>query len=271
MPTPAHILVIEDNAPNLELMTYLLRAFGYSVSTAEDGDEGLKATRGKAPDLVICDVHLPTVSGYEVARRMKEDPTTKEIAIVAVTALAMVGDRDKVLAAGFDGYVAKPITPELFVSQVERFLGAEQLSKAGPALHSTSSSGFEHSSVSYRATILAVDDVVVNIALIKSILEPCGYRIIGAASVEEAILACQQYDPDLIISDLHLADGSGYDLLKWLRDGSHSKFKPLLFLSATASAQDRQRALESGALKLLERPIEPEVLLAEIASALSSR
>jgi two-component system, cell cycle response regulator len=264
-----HILVIEDNAANLELMAYLLRAFGYTVSTAEDGQEGLEATRGTSPDLVICDVHLPTLSGYEVARRMKEDPTMKGIPLVAVTALAMVGDRNKVLAAGFDGYVAKPIAPDLFVNQVERFLSPDQISKADPALHSISSSMSDHLSVSCTATILAVDDVVVNISLMQSILEPFGYRVIVASSVNEAILACQRHDPDLIIADIHLKDGSGYDLLQWVRDESGHRARPFLLLSATAGVDDRERAVESGALKLLARPIEPEVLLAEIASALS--
>lgn len=265
----AQILVIEDNEANLELMAYLLRAFGYTVSTAEDGQEGLEITRSMSPDLVICDVHLPTVNGYEVARRMKEDGATKGIPLIAVTAMAMVGDRDKVLAAGFDGYIAKPITPDLFVNQVERFLSPGQISTADPALHSTSSPVSDHLSASSGATILAVDDVVVNISLMRSILEPFGYKVIVAGSVKEAILACERHDPDLIIADIHLKDGTGYDLLKWVRDASGGRPKPFLFLSATAGSDERQRALDSGALKLLERPIEPEVLLAEIASALS--
>ena len=265
----AHILVIEDNTPNLELMTYLLRAFGYTVSTAEDGQEGLDITHSMPPDLVICDVHLPTISAYEVARQMKEDVATKGIPLVAVTALAMVGDRDKVLEAGFDGYIAKPIAPELFVEQVERFLSPERRSTADPAPHSISSSPRDKSSVSCQATILAVDDVAVNISLMRSILEPFGYRVIIAGSVKEAILACERHDPDLIIADIHLKDGTGYDLLKWVTNANGSRPKPFLFLSASAGADEHQRALEAGALKLLERPIEPEVLLAEIASALS--
>jgi CheY-like chemotaxis protein len=103
----------------------------------------------------------------------------------------------------------------------------------------------------------------------RSIVEPFGYQVIVAASVEEAILAYQQHDPDLIISDIHLKNGSGYDLLKWLQDESGSRPRPFLFLSATAGPEDRQHARESGALKLLLRPIEPEILLAEIAAALS--
>src|SRR5262245_9928300 len=101
----ARVLIIEDNAGNLELMTYLLSAFGHTIIGAEDGDAGLKAARQDPPDLIICDVQLPGMDGYEVARWLKSDSQLRTIPLVAVTALAMVGDRDRVLAAGFDGYL----------------------------------------------------------------------------------------------------------------------------------------------------------------------
>lgn len=120
---PACILVIEDNVANLDLMTYLLRAFGHTLVTAQDGEEGLQvACREEALDLILCDVQLPHMDGYEVARWLKSHARLRTIPLVAVTALAMVGDRAKMLAAGFDGYIAKPITPETFVSEVEAFL-----------------------------------------------------------------------------------------------------------------------------------------------------
>jgi two-component system cell cycle response regulator len=118
---PLKILIIEDNPANLELMTYLLRSFGHSVVSAREGAEGLELARRELVDIIICDVHLPNVDGYEVAQRLKQHPVLCRIPLVAVTAMAMVGDRDKVLAAGFDGYIDKPINPQLFVSQVEAF------------------------------------------------------------------------------------------------------------------------------------------------------
>lgn len=131
----AHILVIEDNATNLELMVYLLRKFAYEVSTAADGDAGLEAVRVKSPDLIICDVQLPTITGYDVAQQVKQDPAVRDIPLIAVTALAMVGDRDRVLSAGFDGYITKPITPELFVEQIGSFLRSDLRSHAVPHVH----------------------------------------------------------------------------------------------------------------------------------------
>ena len=122
----ARILIIEDNPTNLDLMTYLLSAFGYTTFIARDGEEGLEVARQEVPDLIICDVHLPTLDGYEVARWLKSHPQLHRIPLVAVTALAMVGDRSKILASGFDGYIAKPISPETFVQEVEKFLACLQ-------------------------------------------------------------------------------------------------------------------------------------------------
>lgn len=118
----ARILIIEDNAANMQLMAYLLNAFGHTVLEAINGRTGLATARQARPDMVLCDLQMPGMDGYDVARRFKHDPDLIDVPLVAVTAYAMVGDRDKVLAAGFDGYIPKPINPELFVSEVEMFL-----------------------------------------------------------------------------------------------------------------------------------------------------
>jgi CheY-like chemotaxis protein len=118
----ARILVIEDNTANLALMVYLLGAFGHIAVCARDGEEGLRAAAQVKPDLILCDVDLPKLDGYEVVRRLKSDPECCSIPTVAVTALAMVGDRDRVLRAGFDGYLPKPIDPEALVHQINGFV-----------------------------------------------------------------------------------------------------------------------------------------------------
>jgi CheY-like chemotaxis protein len=119
---PATILIIEDNAANLDLMSYLLRAFGHTVIAATDGQSGIATARRALPDLILCDIQLPDIGGIEVVSRVRSDGALHATRVVAVTALAMVGDRESILASGFDGYLAKPITPETFVRQVEAFL-----------------------------------------------------------------------------------------------------------------------------------------------------
>jgi two-component system, cell cycle response regulator len=126
----ARILVIEDNPANLDLMMYLINAFGHIAVPAGDGQEGLRAAVQVKPDLILCDIHLPIIDGYEIVRRLKSDPGCCSIPTVAVTALAMVGDRDRVLQAGFDGYLAKPINPETFVQQINGFINSSRSSLA---------------------------------------------------------------------------------------------------------------------------------------------
>jgi CheY-like chemotaxis protein len=118
----SRILVIEDNPTNLELITYLLKAFGHATSVARNGEEGVEAALRLIPDLILCDLALPKLDGYGVVRRLKAESGLQGVPLIAVTASAMVGDREKVIAAGFDGYISKPISPETFVDEVERFL-----------------------------------------------------------------------------------------------------------------------------------------------------
>jgi len=121
----ARILVIEDNSANMALVRYLLSFSGYVVLEAEDGMQGLEAATEHHPDLIICDLQMPRLDGYEVLARLRARPATANFVIVAVTAFSMPNDRQMVLTAGFDGYLSKPIEPERFVSQIEAFLPAE--------------------------------------------------------------------------------------------------------------------------------------------------
>jgi CheY-like chemotaxis protein len=116
------ILVIDDNQINLKLATCLLKARRHTVLLAENGESGIAIARRELPDLILCDIRLPDISGNEVARRLREDPATRRIPMVAVTALAMVGDRENMMAAGFNGYISKPIEPRSFVVICERFV-----------------------------------------------------------------------------------------------------------------------------------------------------
>src|ERR1041385_9084409 len=122
----ARVLIMEDNKANLDLVEYLLKASGYTTLSARDGEEGVRTAQKERPDLIICDLQMPIMDGYEVVRELKKDPLLRSIPVIAVTALSMPGDRNNVLAAGFDGYLSKPIDPETFVRTVEGFLPPEQ-------------------------------------------------------------------------------------------------------------------------------------------------
>lgn len=118
----ATILVVEDNRDNMKLMDYLLSAFGYCPLAASGGAEGIRLAREKRPDLILMDIQMPLMDGYEATRAIRADREFTRVPIVAVTSFAMVGDVERILASGFDGYISKPIEPETFVRKVEKFL-----------------------------------------------------------------------------------------------------------------------------------------------------
>ncbi|HEY5341539.1 MAG TPA: response regulator [Candidatus Aquilonibacter sp.] len=116
------ILVVDDNAVNLDLMLYLLGALGYEAEGHSDGLSGLQAAMDGSFALVLCDVLMPGIDGYEFARRFKSEPALANVPLVAVTAVAMPADRERILAAGFDGCITKPIEPSTFADRVRALL-----------------------------------------------------------------------------------------------------------------------------------------------------
>jgi two-component system cell cycle response regulator len=267
----ARIVVIEDNGPNLELMTYLLEAHSHGVAGARDGEEGLAQIRREPPDAIVCDIHLPRMDGYEVARQLKSDAGLRKVPLIAVTALAMVGDREKVLAAGFDGYIGKPIEPESFVAQVEAFLATELRTGAAavPTGHvnaATSPSPEKH------VTVLVIDDSSTNRDLLESVLGPHGYRVIAANSVKQALELARSAAPDLFICDMRMPVADGFEMLRSVKTEPLLSGKPFVFLSGSVSeARELAEGLRLGADHFILKPVEPEKLLAVVDSLVGRR
>ncbi len=118
------ILLIEDNAQNSYLTTFLLESQGLAVVSASDGAAGIELAKQTLPDLILLDIQLPMMDGYAVARALRAIESLQLTPIVAVTSYAMVGDREKCLAAGCNGYIEKPINPETFVAEFSTFLAS---------------------------------------------------------------------------------------------------------------------------------------------------
>jgi len=270
----ARILVIEDNPTNLELMSYLLTAWGHEVLTATDGAAGLAAVRAQRPDLVVCDIQMPGMDGYAVARALKADAATATLPLIAVTAYAMLGDQEKALQAGFDAHFPKPIEPTAFMASIAPFLpaaGAPRAPAFGPA--GTGRAGTipaELCAPRRGITLLLVDDTVANLDYKLSALEPAGYTVLTAAGGREALQLLRAHPVDLVLSDVMMGAGSGFDLLAAVRSAPELRDLPFLFLTATARDDVSRRAgLAMGADDFLLRPIEPQALLHTIRDHLT--
>jgi two-component system, cell cycle response regulator DivK len=120
------ILLVEDNAQNRYLTTFLLEKGGFETAVAETGNQALEFLKQEQPHLILMDIQLPDLDGYQVAAQIKSNPLTAMIPIIALTSFAMPGDRKKAEALGFAGYIEKPIDPEKFISQVEACFAEEK-------------------------------------------------------------------------------------------------------------------------------------------------
>ena len=249
----ARILIIEDNATNMELMVYLLRAFGYTPLSASDGEAGVAAARRELPDLIICDVHLPKLDGYGVVAALKADPAVAHIPALAVTALAMVGDREKLLEAGFDGYIGKPIEPDTFVTQIESFLSG---AVSTPPKNDI-------------ATILIVDDHVLNREFLMTLLSYGGHRLLEASNGAEGLKVVQAQRPDLVISDILMPNMDGYEFVTRLHANPATADVPVIFYTATYREREAMAVARScGVRWVLPKPSDPEMILRTVHEAL---
>jgi len=247
----ARILIIEDNPANIELMSFLLSAYGHTPLNAPDGARGVAAARSEVPDLIACDVNLPGMDGFQVLAAIRLEPALAGVPILAVTALAMAGDREKVLAAGFDGYISKPIEPESFVAELEAFLAAaapvEQASPQSmptpaaptpvaaptspfaptpaPASVASSSSAPQAAAAPQatsaapatpaqaRPTLLLVDDDRFMLGVLNDMLTGEPYRVLSAQSGEEALALLATEPVDVILCDQAMPGMRGTDVL----------------------------------------------------------
>ena len=116
------ILVVEDQEDNRRIVRDLLTTTDYEVTEAENGEEALASVARQRPDLILMDIQLPVMDGYEATRRIKADPALRSIPVIAVTSYALSGDEEKARAAGCDGYVAKPFSPRQLLAKIREFL-----------------------------------------------------------------------------------------------------------------------------------------------------
>lgn len=126
MAVPRKILIIEDNANNRLLLSDILSFHGYEIALAADGQEGVTLARELMPDLILMDIQMPGMNGLTAAGILKGDPATSGLKIIALTSFAMQGDREKFLAAGFDGYLSKPINTRELPALIKRWLNREK-------------------------------------------------------------------------------------------------------------------------------------------------
>ena len=250
-------------------MIYLLDAFGHTPLAANGGALALETVLSTDVDLVLCDIQMPGVDGFQFLHLLGE-ARTRHPPVIGVTALAMVGDREKILAAGFNGYLAKPISPETFVQEIERYLAISQRVDH-PVPPELPAAPYEAPRAAMRKEmrVLIVDDDPSNLQILRLLLEHWGYDVMVAENGNAALDLARRERPDAIISDVHMPEGDGIELVESVRRDPFLKETPVILVSATgprSRAVDRGIAL--GGSTFLVRPFEPEVLLDALTECL---
>jgi len=250
------ILIVEDNAVNAKLFRLLLDKAGFHTQTAADAEEVFVVLAEFSPKLILMDVQLPGIDGLELTRRLKADGRYRHIPIVALTAYAMKGDRERALDAGCQGYIPKPVDTRTFADSVRHYIVAKPVASI------------------YRDTgrklILIADDDPAQRRLLEIHLTQLGFEVITAKDGAEVIERIHVRRPDLVVSDILMPRLDGFRLVQFIRQESTLSSLPIVLMTSGAIRHnDEEMARSLGANSIVARTEGFDHIVRAIRSALS--
>ena len=299
------LLIVEDNPANLLLAQAALQRGGFRTTAARSADDALAQLDTARPDAILMDLQLPGMDGLALTRRLKQDPATAVIPVIALTAHAMAEDRARAFAAGCAGFLTKPIDPLALPEQVAALLGAPDRGDqptghapaAAPAASApinegervldwptretpartdrsrvtTASTATPGSPGAPAARVLVIDDHAANVDLIRAQLAGAGYAVDTASGGEAGLAAALAIRPDVILLDAMMPGLDGFEVVRRLKAGEETRAIPVIMLTALHGPEDRLRGLDAGADDFLSKPADSAELLARVRALVRSR
>ena len=252
------VLIVDDVSENIHALMNILRD-DYAILAATAGDKALEmAGRVPRPDLVLLDIKMPGMDGYEVLRRLKADPATAGIPVIFVTALAEAADEARGFKLGAADYVTKPVSPELVRLRIRTQLELCRYRRK-PQLPGTTEQ---------RATLLVVDDVPDNIHELVNVLKE-EYRILVAASGPKAIELVQgPAPPDLVLLDIVMPEMDGYEVCRRIKATPEGNRIPVIFVSVVDGSLEKLRGFSIGAADYVTKPFDIDEVRARVRTHL---
>ena len=265
----ARILVVDDILPNVKLLEAKLVSEYYDVITATNGEDALRRVKEDGPDLVLLDVMMPGMDGFEVCKRIKEDPQTSHVPVVMVTALTDMQDRVKGLESGADDFLSKPINDTALMARVRSLVRLKMTidewrvrSNAANTLGVMDDSGAVMNEPVQGAQLLLVEDQDFEVDKIKSSLASDDNIIIQARSGMQALEYAREREFDLIAISLNLGGEDGLRLCSHIRSNERTRQIPIIMIASPDDMPRVAHGLEIGAHDYIMRPIDKNEMLA---------
>ena len=279
----AQILLVEDNELNRDMLSRRLRRRGYEVAIAVDGADAIAAVAANPPDLILMDMSLPIMDGWEATKALKADASTSHIPIIALTAHAMAGERERALGVGCDDYDTKPVEIRRLLKKMDVFLGQASTSpSSAPSRQTSPAPSVAPASpapippptrVDGIGTLLVVDDNADNRDMLKRRLTRKKHTVIAVDSGESALDVLNpnsgNYQPvDMVLLDVMMPGMDGIETLQRIRQTYSQLELPVIMVTAKDSNQDMLRAFDLGANDYVTKPIDFGVAIARIQNQL---
>lgn len=267
----AKVLVVDDEPIMINIMAAALTEEGYRVEEAVDGAQALEKTREFRPDVILLDVVMPKLNGFEATERLKADPATSAIPVILVTGLGSIEDRVKGLEAGADDFLSKPFNFDELLARVRSLARLKHLQDRLALMEAECPGKAARAERRRQPLVLVVEDDQRIVRICENVLGAGGYQIVDAGDAETALRFTEQETPDLVILDLMLPDRDGLELLELFRNNRATAEVPLIILSALGDLKTKVKGLQLGADDYLVKPISSLELLARVRANLRKR
>jgi DNA-binding response OmpR family regulator len=267
----ATILVVEDNPLTVRVLIEHLKKLGYETPIARGGEEALRLIGLDKPDVILLDILLPGIDGFETCRRLKGNTLTKDIPVLFITALTETSDRVKAFEVGGVDFITKPIDFREVAARIETRLTIQKLQRRLQSKNMLLSSKASATPEGQRPRILIVEDNPMTLQLLEKYLAGLDFKVVGVKTGEEGLQRIETEIPDVILLDVMLPGMDGFETCRRLKSNAATRDVPVIFMTALTEMADKVKAFEVGAADYITKPHHYAEVVARITTHLTLR